>query len=236
MLATLVVFVAAERREFSGLLRRARDVRRLSSPLSFAAAGSLNGAPVLMVANGPGPALAGEAARWAMAEREQVALVSTGYCGALQRDVSIGDIIVASCVHAPDSGDVYAASAPVCDRAHHSGVVVSVDRVIGTPEEKRRLGRDGALAVEMEAAAVAQAARETGASFHCVRAVTDGVDEGFEFDLNAARGADGRFRTARIVSDALLRPWRGVPQLMRLLRSSGRASEALGDFFGQCQF
>ncbi|HBY64210.1 MAG TPA: hypothetical protein DEH78_30680 [Solibacterales bacterium] len=231
-----VVFVAAEKREFSGLLRRFKEVRAVASPLAFAAEGELNGAPALAVAHGPGPALARPAALWAAAWREGAAMISTGYCGALQHDVSIGDIIVASCVHAPDTGVRYEARLPITGRAARVGVVVSVDRVIGSPEEKCGFGSDGSLAVEMEAAAVAAVARETASPFFCVRSVSDRADERFALDLNAARGEDGRFRISHIVSQAGRRPWTGVPELFRLARNGRRASKALGDFLGECQF
>ena len=57
----MLVFVAAERRELEGLLVHVEEVATVDWPLDFARVGRLNGTPVVMVANGPGPKLAGTA-------------------------------------------------------------------------------------------------------------------------------------------------------------------------------
>ncbi len=53
--------MAAERRELEGLLAHVDEVTKPDWPLDFARRGRLNGAQVAMVANGPGPKLAGDA-------------------------------------------------------------------------------------------------------------------------------------------------------------------------------
>jgi hypothetical protein len=94
----------------------------------------------------------------------------------------------------------------------------------------------GAVAVEMEAAAVAGRAKEWRMPFYCVRAVSDLALEGFALDLNEMRDEEGRFSRSRIVLRALTSPLRLFPELLRLNRNSGRAARALGDFFANCSF
>jgi adenosylhomocysteine nucleosidase len=232
---TLLV-VAAEAREFAGLRRHCRGERRLGWPLQFARRAELHGLRVVLVANGAGPALAGEACEVAWMKQKADALVSTGFCGALDAALRIGGVFVASGVDAPDKGLRLEARKPECGRPHSTGRLVSVDRVVQTVEEKKRLRASGALAVEMEAAAVGQRARAWGVPFYCVRSVTDLAEESFQLDFNAARGEDGRFSTARILGAAVRRPHEVVPELCTLYRRSRLASRELGEFLADCRF
>jgi adenosylhomocysteine nucleosidase len=232
---TLLV-VAAEAREFAGLRRHCRGERRLGWPLQFARRAELHGLRVVLVANGAGPALAGEACEVAWMKQKADALVSTGFCGALDAALRIGGVFVASGVDAPDKGLRLEARTPECGRPHSTGRLVSVDRVVQTVEEKKRLRASGALAVEMEAAAVGQRARAWGVPFYCVRSVTDLAEESFQLDFNAARGEDGRFSTARILGAAVRRPRQVVPELCTLYKRSRLASRELGEFLADCRF
>jgi hypothetical protein len=103
-------------------------------------------------------------------------------------------------------------------------------------EEKRRLRQTGAIVVEMEAAAVLEKARDAGRPFYAVKAVSDGADESFSLDLNAARDGDGRFSVMRILNQAFRSPMTAFPELARLKRNGERAAVALGDFFAHCNF
>lgn len=230
-----ILFVAAEAREFTGVLRRMEDVEKAGSGVQFARRGTLAGARCLLVANGAGPKLAAEAVEWAAGEADVEVVVSTGYCGALQRDLRVGDIIIALQVYSPETGRRYRAEMPECV-PQKTGDIASVNRFVGTVVEKKCLGETGLAAVEMEAAGVAEQAANRGWRFCCVRVVSDTANEGFDIDFNAARGEDGRFQTGRIVAAALRRPVTRIPELLRLLSSSQRAANALGDFLAECRF
>ena len=180
------------------------------------------------VAGGPGLRLAGAAAR--RSGPAQV-VISTGVCGALDPKLQVGDIFVASAVN-----DV-ACQVPWADVPFQSGKLVSQDQVAVTVDDKRSLANaTGAAAVEMEAAAAAEYARETGARFYCIRAVSDTADESFPLDFNAARDEEGRFRINYILGQAMMRPLTAFPALMRLRRNALHASRALGEFFAHCRF
>ena len=228
--------VAAEAREFAGLRRHCRGERRLGWPLRFARSAELHGLRVVLVANGAGPGLAGEACEVAWMKQKADALVSTGFCGALDPDLKVGAVFVATGVDAPEKGWRLVARMPECDRPHSTGRLLSVDRVVQTVEEKKRLRASGALAVEMEAAAVGLRARAWGVPFYCVRSVTDLAEESFQLDLNAARSEDGRISVARILGAAVRRPRHLVPELCTLYRRSRLASRELGEFLADCRF
>jgi adenosylhomocysteine nucleosidase len=226
----VLVFVAAERREFDGLLRHLRDVAKLDWPLDFARRGKLNGREVALVANGPGPKLAGRAADVVREHGKVDALVSMGFCGGLAPTLQACDIFVASQVV-----DVAPALAPSSARPFQSGKLLSMDRVVSSAAEKASLG-GRADAVEMEAAAVAARAQEWNVPFYVVRVVTDAVGETLPLDFNRMRSADGRFNRAKIVAAALRRPFTMIPELMKLNSRTKRAAQALGDFLADARF
>jgi len=215
------------------------------------------------------------------------AFVSTGFCGALEAGLNVGDIFVASDVNgeaarAPDvsapsrsrlgntarmndSARLHTVTAPDVSApswsrlgnalrtndsarlhtvtearpsgsAFFTGPLISQDRVACSVEEKRALHQTGAAAVEMEAAAVQQVARDAGLPFYCVRVVSDTASETLALDFNRMRDEVGRFSRSRIVVAALRNPLQLFPQLMRLDRNCKSASNALGDFLAHCRF
>ncbi len=229
-----VLFVAAEAREFSGFIRHCRGVERVAWPLDFARRAELKGRQVVMVANGAGPRLAAEAVEVAQAKTVASVVVSTGYCGALDPKYDVGDIVVADQIVAEE--EIFAVYFPTSVGRYHRGTIVSIDRVASSAEEKRRLRAAGAAAVDMESAGVARRVRQWKVPICCVRVVTDTSEEGFSLDLNACRLPDGRFSAVKVVASALRRPIKGIPELLRLRRTSESASRALGDFLADCSF
>ncbi len=187
-------------------------------------------AEYVFVANGPGPKLARQAVESAGPAADFDAFVSVGLCGALDDGLCIGSIVVAQTVNGLSVAE------PRAQGDMFRGPIASVDYVAGTVEEKRRLKNTGAIAVEMEAAAVHEKALEAGRPFFAVKAVSDTADEEFTLDLNAARDAEGRFRVMQILGQAFRSPITGLPELVRLKRNGERAVAALGDFFAHCSF
>jgi len=231
----LLVFVAAERRELEGLLVHVDQVAKLPGPLDFARQGVLNGVQVVMVANGPGANLA-RAAVDAVKERENpdnrmTALISTGFCGGLQPSLRAGDVFVAT-----EVVDVAAALVPVSQKPFKTGKLLSIDHVVCTTVEKVELGRAGADAVEMEAAAVALCAQRYNVPFFAVRVVTDTVHQSFPLNFNQMRSRDGRFSRAKILAAAIRRPGTIFPELIKLNKTTKRAAQALGDFLADARF
>ncbi|HEX5430978.1 MAG TPA: hypothetical protein VFW83_03365 [Bryobacteraceae bacterium] len=199
--------VAAEAREFAGILKRARSSKRLEWPgAAFAREAEWKGDRWLLVANGPGA----ERVRQVLAAKRGVdGIVSIGFCGALDPALRVGDIV-------PDG-------------LHTAG------RVAVTAEEKRVLReRTGAAAVEMEAAAVAAKALEWGVPFRCVKAVSDTAEENLPLDFNRYRGRDGTFSRGRIALAALARPSATIPGLLRLDRNCRIAADKIGEFLADC--
>jgi adenosylhomocysteine nucleosidase len=231
-----ILVVAAESREFAGILRHCSKTARIGLPVQFARTGELGGRRIVMVANGPGPALAGEAAALAIEKYGPEIAISAGFCGALDPALREGGIFVASTVDAVEQGRSFSGIVPQTAMPFATGRLLSMNRVARTVEEKRKLRATGASAVEMEAAAVALAAEKWSVPFSCLRVVTDRADEAFAIDFNEMRDAAGRFSRARIMRKAMARPAFYIPELLRIDRRSRSAAQILGGFFASCQF
>jgi len=228
------LLVAAERREFDGIRTRlGKTIERRGLGARFVCEGTRNGDRWVMVANGPGRDLAGAALSddvMREVRREGVnAMISTGYCGALDPKLRIGDIVV--------SDDTQLTS----DRAYARGLLITRDRVAATAAEKRALREQtGAIAVDMESSAVKDRAEALGIPYACIRVVSDTAEEDMPLDFNRFRGADGHFSRGRIALAAMARPFSVMPALLEFDRQCQRASmalgEALGDFLADCRF
>jgi len=219
---TTWLMVAAEAREFEGILKRAGEVRALPwQGAAFSREAVWKNSRWLLIANGPGPRLVERA----LEQRHDVdRLLSVGFCGALDPALRIGDIVV--------SGEVPKG----LQASFVQGDVVSVDRVAFTAREKSDLRAvTGAAVVEMESAAVAQKAREWDVPFGCVRVVSDVAGDDLPLDFNRYRDVDGRFERTRIVLAALGSPFTVLPGLVRLDRDCRRAAERLGEFLANCE-
>jgi adenosylhomocysteine nucleosidase len=220
------LMVAAEAREFDGILKRAGDVRPLKWPgAEFSREAAWKNSRWFLIANGPGPRLVERALDQEHDRKRDVdRILSVGFCGALDPALQIGDIVV--------SGEVPKG----LGASFVQGDVVSVDRVAFTAREKCDLrAATGAAVVEMESAAVAQKAREWEVPFGCIRVVSDAAGEDLPLDFNRYRDADGRFDRTRIALAALGRPFTVLPGLIRLDRHCRRAAERLGEFLANCE-
>jgi adenosylhomocysteine nucleosidase len=178
-------------------------------------------------------------AAWARQEEGKdrvTAIGSVGFCGGLDPGLGVGDIVIATRVLAPEHGRNYDCQPVRTSLQAAHGAVLSVDRVAVTTDEKAELRQSGAVAVEMEAAAVAQAAGQHRVPFFALRVVSDTARDGFVINMNEMRNAAGRFDRARILRAALARPLRRIAALGRLNRHCRIAEERLGEFFASCRF
>lgn len=172
------------------------------------------------------------------------ALASLGLSGGLSPDLRPGHLIVARrCLmtdglapaqvwHAPPAASrlhrvLSAAGLPVC-----AGPILTTRVAALSPDSKAvLLKRFGALAVDMESAAVARAAAEAGLPWLSCRAVCDPADRAVPPPLAAALAADGRLRTSTIAA-GLLRDPSLVRDLAVLAVQAGKACRSLRKAFG----
>ena len=207
------LFVASDEIEFRGMARR-------------------DG--ILLTANGAGAHRAAAAVDAALATFRPDAIVSMGFCGALDPALGIADIVVGTTIFAGDRA--FPAESPITAPAHSLGPICSIDHVAATAGEKTRLHSTGAIAVEMEAAGVAQRAQKLGVPFFCIKSVTDLAGETMANDFNAVLRSDGHFDTMKILALSLRHPWARLPELLRLRQRCVLAARSLGEFIADCRF
>ncbi len=210
--------VAAMEREVRPLVKNWRTSEKEHSGGRFR---FFENGDLVVVCAGIGAGAARRAAEAIIALYEPRIVYSVGFAGALDGSWKVGGLVRPQrVVNAKDGSSITLEDG--------SGVLVSFES-IASPEQKVKL-RDSfsAHAVDMEAAAVAQAAEARGISFAAAKAISDEV--GFEFpSIERFVDPDGRFSEARFAVFAAVRPWIWL-QVFRLARNSRRASGSLCAF------
>jgi len=237
-----VLYVASEASELKPFAQTIAGLRKLSWPLDYAWEGVRNGQRQLLVANGMGAALASRAVEVAMravssaelSASKLEAVVSVGYCGALDPGLREGDVIVADEILDIDTGNRFPVAALESDRNSTSGRVATQNRIAINSLEKQALRQFEAIAIDMEASGVAEKAKRAGLPFLCIKVVTDRADESFELNLNEMRDANGRISRGKIAVYAATHP-QSVPELLRLRRRANEAANQLGEFLASCR-
>jgi adenosylhomocysteine nucleosidase len=216
-----VAIVAALEREVLSLVRHWRSTEKEHSGRSFR---FFENGEIVVVCGGIGAEAARRATEAAIALYAPGLVYSVGFAGALQPDLKVGEIFVPRrVVNASDGSSV--------DTETGEGVLVSFNSV-ASPEQKLRLGDSfGAQAVDMEAAAVAQAAGARGVRFAAVKAISD--ESNFELPaMDNFIAPEGRFRTWKFALFVLVRPWM-YKNMLTLARNSRRASNSLCAWLGR---
>jgi nucleoside phosphorylase len=226
-----LLFVAADPRECSDWVARWSDVRKVGLAVRWARAGKWKGREVAAIANGAG---ADRAFAAVVLAGEVSGVCNIGFCGALDENLRVGDVFVATEIR--NGTQKWIASQPATLPAVKSGTVASIGHVAGTAMEKRSLRQSGASVVEMEAAGAAGAAEEKNVPFSCIRVVSDLAAEDFANDFNAALTAEGTFSAPRLVMGALASPAKRFGELIRLQQRTTLASKKLGEFLANCEF
>ncbi len=145
---------------------------------------------------------------------------SVGWAGALREELAAGNACIVSGVIDAGSGERFEATG-----ASGGSLLVSCETVADVGEKRRLAAVYGAGLVDMEAAAVARLAAAAGASFYCVKGISDNLGDRLPaFDRFVS--ADGSFQLVRFVRFAAVRPWHWRA-LLRLARNSSRAADRL---------
>src|SRR5262249_27948121 len=124
-------------------------------------------------------------------------IISTGFSGALQSGMKVGDIVAASSI--VDGGGTELAidlNMPANPAAGlHVGRLLTVDRMVRTVAEKKELAeRHGAIAVDMESLAVAQVCKEAKTRFLAVRVISDDLSSDLPREILSVVGSSGSAR------------------------------------------
>ena len=154
-------------------------------------------------------------ARFIDAHDKPSVVVSTGFCGGLSPDVPAGMIIIGDAVDF--EGRQIAVDSSLVERVQSAltaanlpsrvGRIVTTESVVSSPEEKERLSRCGAIAVDMESGILSRVARGAGIQFLPLRVVLDARYSKLSFAadrLDALRAIAHPISTLRMVRTLII--------------------------------
>jgi nucleoside phosphorylase len=217
-----VAIVAALEREVIGLTRGWSRVAREYEGRGFI---FFERDAMVVVCGGIGEQAARRAAEAVIAFYHPALLLSVGFAGALDASLSVGDILTPSVViDARDGSRVEIERNAIGER---QGTLVSFMAVAGIAQKANLAQAYGALAVDMEASAVAAAARAHGIPFDATKVISDAYD----FEMPAMANfvdSQGSFSTARFALFVAFRPWLW-PRVAQLAIHSRKAARALAE-------
>lgn len=159
-------------------------------------------------------------------------VLSFGIAGALDPRLRSGSLVVGNEVEVGAS--ILRADEGWTHRLSHAlpqasiGLILGGEEVAATPAAKQALHRQsGAVAVDLESGAVAEACLSAGRPFAVLRAIADPAERGIPLLATAGLGADGSTRPLAVACGLLRRP-QDLPALVRLGLETRAALSALG--------
>jgi adenosylhomocysteine nucleosidase len=204
---------------------------------------TIAGKKFAVVGHGIGHRRATEAARRTFDMMPGAELViGTGVVGALSSGLKPGDLVLSDRILTIDNdGRINEQASTVGDAhipairrslsnagiAYSTGAILTSHRVLATGADKRRAKQStGAIAVDMETAAIATEAAARGLPFVAIRAVLDEVDD----EVIGAEMADehGNVRPLAATSFLVRNP-ATMLKLPRMMRNLSRATAAIAD-------
>ncbi|HEY0794502.1 MAG TPA: nucleoside phosphorylase [Acidisarcina sp.] len=147
-------------------------------------------------------------------DRPLSAVLSVGWAGALNPEITPGQVLRACWVVNAQTGERFHFSPGGQSAAEVTGLVTT--RRVSDADEKARLARayPGAGLVDMEAATVGRLAAMRGISVYCFKGVSDGFGDRLP-DLNPFIDDVGQFRRVKFAARVALQPryWSGLRAL-----------------------
>jgi adenosylhomocysteine nucleosidase len=218
--------------EIADFLRRCQRVKTYSGgPFKFTG-GLYDGIRVAIVEAGTGPVRARRATLALLDAHHPDWIISTGFAGALQTGLSVGNIVVANEVVGLEGEPLKIDVGMNTDvgRGLHVGRTLTVDRMIRTVAEKQALAtQTGAIAVDMETLSVATVCRETRTRFMAVRAISDDLSADLPPEVLTLVGETGAVRFGAVVASLWKRP-SSIKDMWRMREHAMNAAEKLANF------
>ena len=185
-------------------------------------------APQWLLRVGVGSDRAARGLQWAADVVRPTVVASTGCAGALGSGIGVGDVVVADAVvdaSGRDRGtnaewrERYHRASIAAGLASHGGRILTSEVMLLDPGSKTQAAeRSGALAVEMEAAALADSCLAKSVEFCAARVILDTADVPLAPELPALTNPDGTVCTSALVRALARRP--GLLRELLALRSA----------------
>jgi len=189
--------------------------------------------PLLSV-SGIGPEAA-HAAAASLVRNGATALLSWGCAGALSKELEPGDLLLPQTILTEDGQTLHAhkiwrkrLTDQLSDTLEwHEGMLVESNKMVSGTEEKKAIAHgSGAIAVDMESAAIGRVASQAGIPFMAIRAVADSANEELPSCIAKAMTNRGRLQMKKLLPTLIPQPllW---PKLIRLGRHFHAATRTL---------
>ncbi len=169
-----------------------------------------------------------------------------GVCGGLAPDLKPGTIIIVDQIavrfknianfqeqYVPDEEIVEFLSQILANNGieYRHGTLLCSEEALITPEEKAlAFSTTSAIAVDMESAGAAEAARQACLPFFCVKVVCDTAQMEVVKELLDAVDSRGNNKPTRLILPLLKRPWLGI-QIWHMARHFGQAISGIQLFW-----
>lgn len=194
----------------------------------------------LLLESGMGFANATRAARTLISLEPPDLIISAGFCGGIDPGLQVGDCVVASALLTTSENGLHQVAVTIPAAMQSFAALHAVDGVricpgsfVSTAEVMSKQRLAGLLqkdwpcpAVEMESAAIANVASESGIALFAIRTVSDPADEELDFTLDELCDSELRIRIHKVLLTILRKP-RIIPQLIRLAANSRTAGQSL---------
>jgi nucleoside phosphorylase len=168
-----------------------------------------------------------------LARTEYSMCIASGFAGALQASVKVGDVVVAKRVQQDGSGRIVACAQNFWNSAMDDGAkpietLLTTAHLVNAAAEKSRLASFGE-AVDMESFAILSTAQASNIPAIAMRVISDSFDGDLPAGIDTLVDEQGNVHGGRVVRYVARHPL-AIPALMRLGRESKAAAEALARF------
>jgi adenosylhomocysteine nucleosidase len=198
-----------------------------------AKSGQLGDKQIVVIISGAGHEAAYRATDALITAHHPRWVISTGFAGGLHESLKRGDFLFADEVVSSQGRTLTIdlkldSSALGKIRAVHTGRIATTDKLMFTPAQKRALhAESGALAVDLETLAVAEACRAAATPLVSIRVISDAVDETLPRDIARLIAKPSRVRQVGYAFGTLLRRPSSAKDLLRLKETALVLSERL---------
>ncbi len=224
--------VCALHLELGAFLERCDRVKKYTGGKFTFRGGKYDNVRVAIVEAGAGFARTRDATHALIDAHTPPWVLSVGFSGALQREMKVGDIVMANAIvdthgHELDI-DLRMAEDP--SRGLYVGRIVTADGIVRTVADKESLAeRTGGLAVDLESLAVAQICRDRKVKFMAVRVISDDMSADLPPEVLSVFGSTGSIR-AGAVAGALWKRFSSAKDMWRLHQQAADAAQKLATF------
>jgi adenosylhomocysteine nucleosidase len=205
-------------------------------PGFVACQGGLKGRHVVVIRSSAGRQAASQATEALIQGHRPRWVISAGFAGALCPELCRHSLVMADSLVDTQghrlSIDLGAAPAALAQTPGvHVGRLLTTDKMVCLPEEKRALGQQyDALAVDMESFAVAEVCQQAGIGFLAIRIISDPVDEQLPRDVERLIGQKTpAARLGAALGTIFNRP-SSLKDMLRLKENALVASDRLAKF------